>query len=199
MKGAILILALVGASFCSAQEPDSTSLVYTIDAATTVSPIISFFQEPRYPGAPSEPSFGYGGFLRVNWRPGRLLTFGILTGWAFLAHDDLPSNHSLQDESTPTASATLTAIPLQVWVSMKTERFETGLGMGPYLMMTKLQSEDVSNGSRFELGITFLASYSIPINNMFRFGPELRILYLDYRGIFSIMPSLTCSATLHSY
>jgi len=196
-RALLTIVAMLAITPAMAQ--DTTDLVYSIEASASVSPIVSMFQEPRYPGATDELSYGYGGFVQVQWRPGRLVAFGIMTGWAFLAHDELPSNPTIDDEGPVTASATLTAIPLQVFVSMRSEHFKAGLGMGPYLMMSQLESDDVSKGSRFELGLTFVSSYVFPISSTLKIGPELRVLYLDYRGILSIMPSVVLTSTLYEY
>jgi len=101
------------------------------------------------------------------------------------------SSDEFYDSQGILASASLSAIPLQVAVSMQGKNFEFGLGMGPYLMLTKIEYGATAQGRRYELGITFFGSYLFTVNNNIFIGPELRVLYLSYRGILSVIPSLS--------
>ncbi|MCJ7553454.1 MAG: hypothetical protein MUO34_06170, partial [Ignavibacteriaceae bacterium] len=100
-------------------------------------------------------------------------------------------DNAFSDELGSEASASLSAIPLQVGVSMQSSEIEIGLGMGPYLMLSSIYYGRLSEGRRIELGITFFGSYRFALNEDIYIGPELRLLYLSYRGIISIMPSLS--------
>jgi len=68
--------------------------------------------------------------------------------------------------------------------------------MNIYLMD---RSGKTAKGRRFELGLTFFGSYIFPINEKVLIGPELRVLYLSYRGVFSVLPSFTLRINTWSY
>jgi hypothetical protein len=107
-----------------------------------------------------------------------------MTGYCQIAKDEFVVN------GNELASAVLSAVPLQLVVSMQSKRFEFGLGMGPYLMISTIKYGSEAQGRRFELGMTFLGSYLFSLNDHIYIGPELRVLYLSYRGILSFNPSL---------
>jgi hypothetical protein len=158
--------------------------VYQFELAATASSLISFFEEERYPGSDNYQSMGFGFFVRAMWHPARLLSVGLMTGYCQIAKDEF------KDSVGTTASASLSAIPLQLAVSMQGENFELGLGMGPYLMITNIDFYSSAQASRYELGITSFAAYTFSLGDNIKIGPELRVLYLSYRKIVSIFPSL---------
>jgi len=165
--------------------------LYHIELHATGSPILNFFEEERYPGAPDNFTFGYGMNFRVMWHPGRLLAFGLMSGYLFIAEDEIKTNYDLTDTHSYKARARLNAIPLQVVVSMQKNELEFGVGMGPYLLFSTIELGKTAKGHRYELGLTFFGSYMFPIDDKVFLGPELRIFYLSYRGIFSVMPSIS--------
>lgn len=119
-------------------------------------------------------------FVRGMWHPGRLLSMGFITGYMLLAEDEIPPYH-----------ARLTGVPLQFVISMQKHDLEVGLGMGPYLMLTDIKGggSAPAYGSRLELGLTILGSYSFSLTDCIKIAPEMRVVYLRYRGILSLMPS----------
>jgi hypothetical protein len=187
MKKLLLIFFLALSNLFANNNDDTT---YSVQLKISLSPLISFFRDERYPGGPKNAAPGYGTFIRVMWHPGRMLKFGLMTGYMLLVRDEFKIDN-ISKELSEKASARLAAIPLQVGVLMQAGRTEFGLGMGPYLMLTTIDYGTVAKGKRFELGLTFLGSYVFPVSDLFSLGPELRVLYLSYRGIVSIMPSMT--------
>jgi hypothetical protein len=188
-----VLLILIFFSLCgeqiSAQSLSDTT--YKIEISITVCPLINYFRYERYPGAKKTIVIGEGIFIRSMWHPGRLLSVGLLSGYALISKDRFLVNNNLNYELGEEASARLSAIPLQIVVSMQSKLLEVGLGMGPYLMLTTINFGEPSYGRRFELGITFFSSYSFSLGKNIYIGPELRMLYLSYRGILSVMPSIT--------
>jgi hypothetical protein len=194
----VAAVALLVPALAWAQPAADT--VYHVEMALTGSPVVSAFRNPRVPGAGNEPSLGYGFFVRGLWHPGRLLAVGLMTGYLSIAEDEIPvDDASLEEFPEPTAR--LSAIPLQIAISMQQGSLEVGMGVGPYLMMSRIDDGNgvVADGKRAEFGITLFGSYYFPIAGRAAIGPELRILYLGYRGILSLMPSLTLRADLLRY
>lgn len=189
MKKTIFFILIFFTSL-NCQTPSDS--LYRIELNLTASPIVSFFRNERMPGVENNASFGYGFSLRGMWHPSRLLSVGLMSGYLLIADDEIPqlSNSAIQGSYEPFAS--LSAIPLQVAISMQKDEFELGLGIGPYLLLSKIEGGIGADakGRRIEFGITFFSSYSFIISERIKFGPELRILYFGYRGILSWMPSL---------
>ena len=169
-------------------------MVYNVNLILSGGPSLNLFQKQRFLGAEDDVTPGFDITLRGMWHPGRMLAVGFLTGYVFFAKDNLPGF-----ASNETAAAKLKGIPLQVVVSMQGECFELGVGMGPYLMMSTIEYGGVSNGRRLELGLTFIGAYKFRIYENICIGPELRVLYLSYRGIMSFMPSLNLLYTVCRY
>lgn len=192
MKRLALILVFLASAISWAQSLVDTT--YQVELTTTASPMVSFFRHPRVPGTINEPVFGYGVFVRGMWHPGRLLSVGLMTGYLFIAQDEIPVDGSPAGGlNTPihNYSARLTAIPLQVAITMQKHGLELGLGIGPYLMMSIVEGGNgaPAHGQRLELGTTFFGSYVFSLSDNIKVGPELRVLHLHYRGVLSVMPS----------
>jgi hypothetical protein len=192
----ILLFALFAPVLLTKAQSDT---LYHIELHLAGSPLISFFEDERYPGAPDNSALGYGINFRIMWHPGRMLSFGLMSGYLFIVEDKLTINTALKEFQNYEASARLNAIPLQVVVSMQKYGAEIGLGMGPYLLLSSIELGKTATGRRYELGLTFFGSYIFSLSNQFFIGPELRVLYLSYRGIFSVMPSLTLRINAWSY
>lgn len=166
-----------------------TKLIYDVNSVTSASPIISIFENDRFQDAKDELKFGYGIFFRGMWHPGRLIAVGLMSGYMHISRDDL----------TDSTSASLNAVPLQAIVSMSKNNFEFAVGIGPYLMMSKIDNGVVSNGNRLELGLTVISNYSFELSKQLFISPEMRIVYFNFREILSIMPTLSLKYKIYSY
>jgi hypothetical protein len=191
MKALITIVLLFASAVCHAQAIVDT--VYRVELTASVCPSFNSFRNASVPGTDHKSSFGFGTFLRVMWHPGRLLSLGVLTGYMLIDREEIAFDPSLisQPGTTPRYSARLTAIPLQAAISMRRRDVEVGVGIGPYLMLSTIEGGNLaaSNSSRLELGLTYYGSYSFALNDHITIAPEVRVLYLRYRGILSLMPS----------
>ncbi len=194
MKKLLLILIVLFAKPVLPQYQDS---IYTVEIVTSFSPVISFFGYPRYPGAPDDAAYGYCGTIRAMWFPGRMLSVGIMSGYTYLVGEEIPSLKNLEQSFVP--SARLVSIPLQVVVSMQNYNAEMGIGMGPYLLMSTINYGSPASGKRMELGLTLFGSYVFRVNDNICIGPEFRVLYLSYRRILSLMPTLSIHLEAYRY
>ncbi len=192
MRTVALLAAMVFVGQAFGQSvPDS---IYQVELTATASPMVNFFRTPRVPGTTASTSFGYGLSVRALWHPGRLLGVGVLTGYFDIAHDEI-------DASTSSArlrfDATLRAVPIQLALSLQKYGFELGMGIGPYLILTAIDGGGSAavRASRLELGMTFFFAYCFPMGDVLALGPELRIVSFRYRGIISVMPSISLRFT----
>jgi len=195
----IFIIILFIACFVTGYSQTDIDTTYRVEISTTASSSINFFRDERYPGGPAGNQFGYGMFIRGMWHPGRMLAVGIMTGYSFVASDEFIVDTIYSNPGEEKASANLAAIPLQLVVSMQYEGFELGVGMGPYIMKSTIEHDTKAEAQRIELGLTFIGLYRFPLGENFSLGPELRVLYLSYRGIISVMPSVTLQIDLWRY
>ena len=182
MKFCRLILLFAPLAVTNAQTFVDT--VYRVELTATVSPMINLFRNASIPGTNDRSSVGGGVFLRGMWHPGRLLSLGFITGYMIVDRDRIPPDN-------PLYTARLTAIPMQFAISMQKNDVEVGWGVGPYMMLTSIEGGNSApvHGYRFELGLTVLGSYSFSLTDYIKIAPEMRVLYLRYRGILSLMPS----------
>jgi hypothetical protein len=192
MKAVSLLLLFLPSAISWAQTHIDTT--YQVELTATASPMISDYRNPSVPGTDHKTSFGYGIFVRGMWHPGRLLSVGFMTGYSLIDQDEIPIDRSLVGQPTTenlNYSARLTAIPMQLAISMQKHDFEIGIGIGPYMMLSTIEGGNTApaGGRRLELGLTFFGSYVFSLNDNIKIGPELRVLYLRYRGILTLMPS----------
>ncbi|MBE0572312.1 MAG: hypothetical protein IH618_12285 [Ignavibacteriaceae bacterium] len=195
----IFILILFVASFVTSYSQTDIDTTYRVEISTTASSSINFFRDERYPGGSSGSSLGYGVFIRGMWHPGRMLAVGLMSGYSFVVSDEFEVDTVYSNQDEEKASANLKAIPLQLVISMQYKGLELGVGMGPYLMRTTINYGSTAESQRIELGLTFIGLYRFSIGENFSLGPELRVLYLSYRGIISVMPSITLQLDLWRY
>ena len=197
MKKLIIILFIAGITISYSQTDVDTT--YRVEISTTASSSINFFRDERYPGGPAGSSWGYGMFIRGMWHPGRMLAIGVMSGNSFVVDDEFAVDTFYSNPNKENASASLAAIPLQLVISMQYKGLELGVGMGPYLMLTTIDFGSTAEAQRIELGLTFIGLYRFSFGENFSLGPELRVLYLSYRGIISLMPSITLQFDIWRY
>lgn len=189
MKKTILLILIIINLISSAQEMVDTT--YNVEIFLSSCPNFSFFNKPKYPADKETMTFGYSFFVRAMWHPSRMLSLGIMSGYSLLANEDIP---------TAKGNAVLSAIPMQIAITMQRLETEVGLGIGPYLMRSELDDGvNKTTGNRIEFGITFWGSYYFSISDDVLIAPEVKILYLGYRGITTILPSVTLKYYMYRY
>ncbi|MDP2036571.1 MAG: hypothetical protein Q8L04_04255 [Ignavibacteria bacterium] len=192
MKTKVILFLICLATPSLAQTLIDTT--YSIELNLSFSPSINVFRNPKYPGDNDKKTWGYGFFASVMWHPGRMLSLGILSGYTLFSHE-----HGIGDSGVEN-SATLYAIPVQIAISMQRLETEMGLGIGPYFMKSELDDGiNTTTGFRMEYGITFWITYSFGLTELIKIAPELRYLYLGYRGINSYMTSINLKYYLFRY
>ena len=186
MKLAITTALLLASSCSWAQTRVDTT--YRVEVTATACPMIDIFRYPRVPGSTSKTTLGYGTSVRVLWHPSRLLSVGLLSGYFVIAQDDFPVHLPSADLNYSTR---LSAVPLQIALSMQKYGVEIGVEIGSYLMMTSISggNSDPARGSRLELAMSIFGSYLFSLSDGIQVGPELRVVNLRYRGIVCVMPS----------
>jgi hypothetical protein len=189
MKIILFILLNIGNVQLLSQTNVDT--VYNVDITATPCPIVSFFSDERYPESNKYNSFGGGLFVRGMWHPGRLLSVGILTGYIFIASDILKDANN--------TSAQLTAIPVQIDLSMQKHELEVGVGLGSYLLISRIDNGMVASSVRSELAMTVFGSYFFTMSENIFIGPVLKVNYLPYRGVVSIIPSINLCFNICRY
>lgn len=183
MKKLLLLIVITYAIPISAQTYIDTT--YRMEVVTTAGPMFNIFRNPRFYGDNDKFSIGYGTSVRAMWHPGRLLSIGVMTGYYFISKSEVGSSN------TKSPTATLSAVPMQIFISMRKKKFEVGLGVGPYMMRSTLNDgNNEATGTNLEMGIAFFGSYYFFLGDRIRIGPELRVLNLGFRGITSAMPSI---------
>lgn len=192
MRWLLVVTGVLLAIHAYAQAPEDT--VYRVEVIATGSPMVNFFRSSKVPGISGNVALGIGVSVRAMWHPGRLLSVGFLTGVFRMAEDEITAG----GEALPlTYAARLTAIPVQLLLSMGKGGFACGLGIGPYIMVSTIEGGNSPpvRGHRLELGMTFFGSYLFPVTGTLMAGPELRVVSLRYRGIIAVMPSVSVQFT----
>jgi hypothetical protein len=113
---------------------------YKVVLHLSACPTISHFETQRLSGIDEKYSLGYGFFVEGMWHPGRLLSVGLMSGYMKLSSDKLPDDKD--------SHASLSAIPLQVVLSMTFKKLELGMGMGPYLLLSKIDIDKLHNAGK---------------------------------------------------
>lgn len=178
----LITILLIFSSVIGWAQNASHDTTYRVEITTSLYPVVSFFNKERVNGNTNMASVGYGISIRAMWHPARRLALGIMSGYNFLARDEIPGAND--------ASAQLVSVPIQAVMTMKFQNLELGAGIGPYMMWSTIKLGNQVDRTRFELGITFIGSYYIPLNSNLYMGPELKICYMNFRGILSFMPSV---------
>lgn len=177
-----IIILLIISTVSGWAQNSSRDTIYSVELSASIYPVISFFNKERIPGSTDKDFIGYGISIRGMWHPARMLAVGIMTGYNFLAKDEIPGEID--------GSAQLISVPLQGVMTMQYRNLEIGFGMGYYMMLSSINLGTIIHRTRFELGITFIGSYYIELNSIIYMGPELKIVYMDFRQILSVMPSV---------
>lgn len=132
---------------------------------------------------------------RAVWHPNHRLAVGIQSGYVIFSRQDLLVG------GVETGRAGLAAIPLQLIVSMDSQGFELGVGLGMYYLQSLWRSLDVERAasSDVEYGINPWVSYQFAISDKMSVGPEFGAHILSNRGIEALTLGVTITADVLRY
>jgi hypothetical protein len=122
---------------------------------------------------------------RLLWRPNHLLAIGLQSGYVTFSTEDL------QAQSIPGANqlrVSLTAIPIQLAISMNPGSFDLGVGLGGYLLQSiwRIDDDQRVNSSAMEFGVNSWIGYEFEVFDRLQVGPELSLHVMSNRGIASL-------------
>lgn len=122
---------------------------------------------------------GFGGTLRVMWKPEHLLRLGLETG--------LTQVYYVKTENVQTGfgatdfTSSMNAVPILLALSMPlTERIDVYAGMGSFLLYSNTESFGSNvTASAMSVGFSLGVSYMTPLEGDWGIGGELKWYHLD--------------------
>jgi hypothetical protein len=175
---------------------DSPDTLFTIEVHAEGGPMLSIFRNRSLPENASPSTLGYNGILRVMWHPDHLLAVGALWGHQLLVAERFVIADNI---SANEVSASLSASPIMLDVSMQGNRLEVGAAIGGYIITSRIDDGGFSKASRFELGTIAHVSYRFSLGGNLFIGPEILISYMSYRGVLSLAPQIDLRYDLFRY
>lgn len=189
MKVLLVIIAILGCcGVCSAQTPTPTPTRIEFSASGGIQS--TWFRDPTTPLTDTRRFAGVNAMARLMWHPDHLLSVGLMSGYTSF------SKESFTADEIPVLrepfSLSLDAVPLQVALSMQSGGFEVGIGLGGYLLSSRVTgATDVRQANTiFEIGFSTNVSYVFSIVDGLSVGPEVNMHLLSNRGIFALSPCL---------
>lgn len=116
---------------------------------------------------------------RIVWHPNHLLAVGVQSGFVFFSTDDLVIN------GIESGRAGLAAIPIQMVLTMSSNGFEFGVGLGMYQLQSiwRMQGIQRAASSDYEYGVNPWLGYEFAMADRLSIGPELGAHILSNRGM----------------
>lgn len=171
--------------------------LYRVEFFAEAGPLASIFLHKRVlPDNVSSVTAGYIGMIRLKWHPNHLVSVGVLTGFEHLVSD----KYTIRDANGSShISASLTAVPIMLDVSLSKWGFELGAATGFCIFTTWLTDGPTAIARRWELGTIYHGAYFAPIGHGLSLGGELLIGYANYRAIMTLSPQIILKYELLSY
>ena len=169
---------------------------FRIEAHLEGGPMFSQFRKRGLPEGAALTTMGYNGFVRLMWHPDYMVAIGALAGYEQIVSDRYFVSDSLTDGWI---RSSLNAVPMMFDVTIQQFGFEFGLGLGGYIVTSKIEDLTVAHGTRLEFGSIAHLSYRWAISKGLTVGPELFVNYMSYRGILSVSPLVELNYDLISY
>ncbi len=122
---------------------------------------------------------GFGGAVRVMWRPEHLLRIGLETGFMqvyYVKQENVQGRYGETD-----FSSYLNVVPLSLSFSMRlTEHLEGYIGSTSYLLLSRTESfGSTATGSMLSIGFSAALSYIWPIGDDWGVGCELKWYHIE--------------------
>lgn len=185
MKIPIVLIFLIMSYKLLAQNQNGLEQYFFFDLL--FAPMVNYYKQERFPGCEEKVNLGVAFNARAMFNTGRLLSFGLQSGFYLISKDKFKSY-----DATELVKGYLYAVPLQVAISMRKRNYRLGITLGPNIMFTKIDdgNGNIATSHRFELSFSAYGNYLIVLTDKIFIGPELRIVYFGSRGITSFMPTL---------
>lgn len=169
---------------CSAQTPITTGsdTTYRVRATVTGGLMATLYDQPTTPQTTATAYLGNSLGARIVWHPDHLLAVGAQSGFVFFSTDELMIN------GIESGKAGLAAVPIHMVLTMSSNDFEFGIGIGMYQLQSiwKLAGVERATSSDYEYGVNPWIGYEFQLANSFTVGPELGAHVLSNRGVQSL-------------
>ena len=168
------LVLLTGLATARAQTSDTTYALIAYGGGGYVRNISQFDINPE--GLQRN---GFGGTVRVMWKPEHLLRLGLETGLTqvyYIKSEDVQTEFGVTD-----FTSSMNAVPILLAISMPlTKRIDVYAGLGSFFLYSNTESFG-SNVTASALSIGFSAgvSYMTPLDTDWGIGGELKWYHLD--------------------
>jgi len=168
------LVLITGLAAANAQTPDTTYALIAYGGAGYVRNISQFDITPE--GLQRN---GFGGTLRVMWKPEHLLRLGLETGLTQVYY--IKTENIQTDFGSTDFTSSMNAVPILLTLSMPlTDRLDIYGGMGSFLLYSNTESFGSSvTASAMSIGFSLGASYMTPLEGDWGIGAELKWYHMD--------------------
>ncbi len=192
----IAILFALATTNVLSQE-DSTKK-YTIEALITLGIKETRFANPTSQYSDRQVFPGITAKGRIHWFPNHLLGVGIQSGYELFSREEFTVTDSTQ--SPITLLMQLSGVPIHLVFEMRPLGFRLGVGMGVYLLTSRIIRNDIMTKSTdLAFGVSALVGYELHFFDRIHIGPEIGLYIISDRSIVSVSPSITLRYDLIKY
>lgn len=192
----IAILFALATTNVLSQE-DSTKK-YTIEALITLGIKETRFANPTSQYSDRQVFPGITAKGRIHWFPNHMLGVGIQSGYELFSREEFTVTDSTQ--SPITLLMQLSGVPIHLVFEMRPLDFRLGVGMGVYLLTSRIIRNDIMTKSTdLAFGVSALVGYELHFFDRIHIGPEIGLYIISDRSIVSVSPSITLRYDLMKY
>jgi len=168
------LVLITGIAAANAQTPDTTYSLTAYGGGGYVRNISQFDIMPE--GLQRN---GFGGTLRVMWKPEHLLRLGLETGLTQVYY--IKTENVQTDFGSTDFTSSMNAVPILLVLSMPiTQRLDIYGGMGSFLLYSNTESFGSNvTSSAMSVGFSLGASYFTPLEGDWGIGAELKWYHMD--------------------
>lgn len=172
--GSGALVLILGLAAASAQTPDTTYALIAYGGGGYVRNISQFDITPE--GLQRN---GFGGTLRVMWKPEHLLRLGVETGLTQVYY--VRTENVQTDFGATDFVSSMNAVPILLMLSMPlSKHLDIYAGMGSFLLYSNTESFGSSvTASAMSVGFSLGVSYMTPLDGDWGIGGELKWYHMD--------------------
>jgi len=162
-----------------------TDSVFTLETVVSGAIQVTKYQAPPAAQSTTNTFLGSSFIGKVLWRPNHILAVGLQTGYVTF------SSEVLQTQGTtniPDVKVGLTAIPVQMAISMNPWSLDIGVGLGVYVLQSiwRIDQDQRANSTASEFGVHSWIGYEFMVLDRLAIGPELSMHVLSNRGVAAL-------------